>query len=327
MNKNILNHEKSGFSLNKRKAGLVSLWMFCLIMPVCGLIAGSFFDWSIDEALFNPKTQWAILFGYIGPLPVYINLMTSVWLLIDGFYGKSHKNTQTTRMVLWKNIWRILGMSAVILTIDLTQFELNHSHFAPMVWITFFLSLLGAMICHKAFRSFSPVEKIQAAFFIVLTSCIGMILVSMIKHIWQRPRFIALEQLNPSAGKADYSAFKNWWQISSTPLPPALEALKIKDPDLFYSFVSGHTCSASMSFAMLIVILHNSKAWKHRCQLTALCLFWTMATGLSRMILGKHFLSDISGGMIVGLVSMMILLHLLYSESFNSWLRRQKIFQ
>lgn len=63
-----------------------------------------------------------------------------------------------------------------------------------------------------------------------------MILVSMIKHIWQRPRFIALEQLNPSAGKADYSAFKNWWQISRTPLPPALEALKIKDPDLFYSF-------------------------------------------------------------------------------------------
>ena len=62
-----------------------------------------------------------------------------------------------------------------------------------------------------------------------------------------------------------------------------------------FGFVSGHT-SAATAFALALPLLFGMrKRW-----MWAVVVAWPLLMGLSRMALGRHFLADVLGGLVVG---------------------------
>ncbi len=78
---------------------------------------------------------------------------------------------------------------------------------------------------------------------------------------------------------------------------PSDEAITAKretrDPS--YGFVSGHT-SAALAIVLALALFFRARAvW-----IWGLVVAWPLLMGLSRMYLGRHFLADVIGGLVVG---------------------------
>ncbi len=81
------------------------------------------------------------------------------------------------------------------------------------------------------------------------------------------------------------------------PTPEAREALRATaDPD--YGFISGHPSAATAMCLALVLFfgLRRRAAW-------VALLAWPLLMGLSRMYLGRHFLADVTGGLVLGVAA------------------------
>ncbi len=60
-----------------------------------------------------------------------------------------------------------------------------------------------------------------------------------------------------------------------------------------YGFPSGHVASAATFFLAAVLFYRSRRAW-------LLASVWPLLMGLSRMYLGRHFLADVLGGLVIG---------------------------
>ena len=116
-------------------------------------------------------------------------------------------------------------------------------------------------------------ESIYLMSVLVLGS--GLMINAILKPTFTRPRPEYCQEFNPKAEQQFIHAF---------------EATEITDSS---SFPSGHTGSAFSLLAIFFVLL-NRKSPKRHIALLLLCLFG-FSVGATRIIQGRHFLSDILG--------------------------------
>lgn len=77
------------------------------------------------------------------------------------------------------------------------------------------------------------------------------------------------------------------------PLPEATRAAARETTGLSYAFPSGHITSAATLVLSLALLLRSRRlAW--------LAAIWLPLTGLSRLFLGRHFIADLFGGLLLG---------------------------
>ncbi len=82
-----------------------------------------------------------------------------------------------------------------------------------------------------------------------------------------------------------------------------------------FSFPSGHAVIATAFYGFLAyVLLQTVKRWRYRINILFFGLLIILLVGFSRLYLGVHFLSDVTGGFFVGL------LWLIVGISFSEWL-------
>ncbi len=74
----------------------------------------------------------------------------------------------------------------------------------------------------------------------------------------------------------------------------------LSPPTIVYSYPSGHTIGAFMLFVGFYVFYSMIYRGKHRWDLLSVCVVIPMVIGLSRMILGLHYLTDILGSILLG---------------------------
>ena len=84
-----------------------------------------------------------------------------------------------------------------------------------------------------------------------------------------------------------------------------------------FSFVSSHAAN-TMGVAIFVSLLFRNKI------ITFSMLFWSVLVAYSRIYLGMHYLGDILGGMLVGILSGS-LVYLLYSYAENTWKNKKQI--
>ncbi len=79
--------------------------------------------------------------------------------------------------------------------------------------------------------------------------------------------------------------------------------------DAFKSFPSGHTCAAGMSYALImlpdVVDFKHKKAGKIACWVTPIVI--TMLVAISRIVVGAHYMSDVTFGGTIAFVSFIIM--------------------
>lgn len=78
------------------------------------------------------------------------------------------------------------------------------------------------------------------------------------------------------------------------------EVLLWFDPLLTYSFPSGHATSSMALFGSLAVIAWRLLTGVKRMLAVSACALVILSVGLSRLVLGAHFLSDVIGGYLLG---------------------------
>lgn len=122
--------------------------------------------------------------------------------------------------------------------------------------------------------------------------------------IWRRPKnwipaLISLVLIPVFCFIASELLFKPFFTRFRPTTHPAfmdvVTLLREYTADGLYGFISGHTTNA-FGFAVLSLLLIKNKAY------TVFILFWAFLMAYSRIYLGAHFITDVTGGMIVGIL-------------------------
>lgn len=247
---------------------------YAILMLIFG-----FYDLNISLALFNNSSIFAEIFDRIGYFPMMI--LASLAFMILSF--KSHK-------YLFMSLALIFDIIIV----------LAYSYFADS--FSFIILLLAILLIYLEYNFAKKIylkyqeEAIYLAKAIILFMTLAFFTTEILKIIWGRPRFRAMD--NP------LEEFKAWYILS----PFGLK-------DEVRSFPSAHTTQAAMIIGLLF--FNDLKIIKKRQPLTIFIIIWTISVALSRVIAGAHFASDVLTGMMVSYSAYYLIKHYYFNKHLN----------
>ncbi|MGX8834823.1 phosphatase PAP2 family protein [Amedibacillus sp. YH-ame6] len=232
------------------------------LIAFIALFVGVFYDYQITDALHESVPFVGLVFERIVLIPIEGVVMFTMCLL----YRKYHK--------LWILILAYAGAWYVIQ--DSLHYWMNVK--TPlMVGIILVASLLLVVLCVYILRKVSDdwVNR-HINFFVFYTAVLlsAVILTSCIKHFWGRIRYRDIEEL---------SQFCVWYK------PCGLIGNR--------SFPSGHITAMTTILCVL--------QWKqHHFEKVSILRYvfvgaMILIMGVSRMIMGAHFLSDLAAGFLI----------------------------
>lgn len=250
-------------------------------------------DYDLSRAIINKHSLFGEFFNLFGELPATLGMTMGVFII----YAARKRE---------KLGWNILTH---VLSLPFFLLFLWFSLFAPVRYVFEFNpdgvpALAGTLVTIAAVLLFAlaiwwanfkaDVEKVRkfkkVGIFFIVVIVAEMVLVNVVKILWARPRMRSMES---------FDQFKYWYQISG---PNTGEEFK--------SFPSGHTANG---FAMILWSLFFPPGSK-RNKFVAFALVWGVCVALSRVILGAHFLTDVTMGGYITLLLFYVLKPLFVKE-------------
>ena len=231
------------------------------------LLLSAFLDLAIAESIYNPLSVFGEVFDVLGQAPCYLMVALCLSFTFAYSYKKSGKKFLTISILS-------VTLSVVI------WFVIINIYFGSIfkLWQVILISLpLNALLL--AFINFSEVSKeklFKFALFTLCLICLSILINQGLKFIWGRYRFNDLYK----AGAL--SNFTPWWQIRG------VNGNK--------SFPSGHTTAATTMFCLMYLLeLFNAKK-KVKISLCVMLALYVIGVAYSRMVIGAHYLSDVTVG-------------------------------
>lgn len=277
-----------------------------------GIILGSFYDLQINQAVYQSRNGFGVFMASIGELPCYAGL---------GFIGGLLLATELRDdKVLWRKILLItLGALLTVFGIYYAGGAIisrNAYNIESMWYVGYSISLLtvgGAYVGGFFFgrKSDNPHERRDLLCMIAAIAG-ALLIVTLVKHFNPRPRYRWLVGEVAGTFPSGLSYFHNWWDSAAT-----LKADVLKfDPTFseeFKSFPSGHTTSA---FAGLIILSYlprfKSSLMKQQNTLFMIAALWGLLVAFSRLLIGAHFLTDVSFAALITTTCFLIMDFIVY---------------
>jgi membrane-associated phospholipid phosphatase len=231
----------------------------------------AFTDWQISQALYNPGAGWAHFMEAYGQVPgSFLGFLSGSILLRTYKVEKSLKSIAGMLGLYLLTILAIFGCIADLFGAQVDQENVN----LPIVLVWVVIALILAQVILRRFPAES-VSRYKTAAKIGLTLMIagGIVTVWFFKIPWGRWTYRDILEAGNTA------LFTPWY------LPQGNNG--------HHSFFSGHT---ALSFTVLGYILFLRKDHKARNILLALLVLWGIAGGMSRIVSGAHFASDVLFG-------------------------------
>ena len=249
------------------------------IIPAVVLFGAGFalsarWDLQIDQAVYSPQNLLACLFEAFGWLPAFlpIILLGMLWAA-EGYHAT-------------KKRWR-LALGCLVVFVGLAVLYNTCYHYLEKrglaegvgdarkwLWLAF-----GVAVALAAFWWVFRQQKAMRykLVFFAMTGSVYMVanqvVINILKSIWQRTRFDTMV----AAGDG-FAAFTPWY------LPFGNGGS---------SFPSAHTANAGGIF-VLIILCDLFPAWnRHRVLVYCICWVYVALMGVTRIIIGRHFLSDV----------------------------------
>lgn len=274
----------------------IRLFLYPLLAVfVVTFIIGTFFDYQIASAVYKDKNTFGLVISILGTIPGY-----AMFAFIGGgaVALAIHRNYKTFIKV-------IFFVSAAVCLASSTFFA-GREFFGPNGydgiaprWAGYFIALpvmagvtyLGYRMCRN-----SEQEYLWLFLLIMLLALIIALVpgVSLFKVIFHRPRFRSVENIGLD--------FYHWYEpCKDYNLYP--ESLK----EEFKSFPSGHSAAAIAFPAMVLflpIIKKDYQKYVLPCFIAGLA--WALLVMFCRMLLGAHYLSDVSMGAMLTVLMMII---------------------
>ncbi|MDE6658763.1 MAG: phosphatase PAP2 family protein, partial [Eubacterium sp.] len=241
------------------------------VVSAVALCFAAFFDLKIDIWLNNPENPICVWFYNTGEIPCRLIMPFAGTVIL---YNADRK---------WQKIAGLLvnlGGSAYMGTYIAKHFfvQENQLAFGIVYGIGFgvMLLLLGRLV--------EIPEKLRKPLFVLAVAGIVVMVVQLsciegMKYLWGRVRFRDL------LANGSYDAFTPWYVLNG------INGNK--------SFPSGHTAGAGMSYLLMLLpfVFDKFKDKKQFCFWLP-CVF-TSIVAFTRLVMGAHYLSDVTVGGIV----------------------------
>lgn len=236
------------------------------------MIFASFFDLQISQSLYNPDSLFGQFFAYIGELPMYLLIPISLSIIAVFLYKKRTK----------KNV----AFACVFALFSLATFWLCVSKFLdfalplPIQILVAIVLFCASWFLFLRFEVDTLGRLYRWAILALIVCLLSLVITQIIKNLWGRIRFRDLT----SAGSFD--DFTPWY------LPVGITGNK--------SFPSGHSVAVTM-IVLILPLLESFGVQKRTEVIVGIIVTITIvAVTTSRIVVGAHFLSDVTMGVIVG---------------------------
>lgn len=247
-----------------------SVFILLAVWAVLAIIF-AFTDWKISQMLYNPLAGWAHFMEAYGQLPGSFLGFVCGSILLRTY--KVEKNVKSIVGVI--GLFLITFIPGFGFTVDAFGAQVDTSELSmPIILMTAIVLLIAAQIILRRF-SLEAVSQYKSAAKVGLAVMLigGIVTVWLFKIPWGRWTYRDILE----AGNA--ALFTPWY------LPQGNNG--------HHSFFSGHT---ALSFTVIGYILFLKKNHNARNILFGLLLLWGVIGGLSRIVAGAHFASDVLFG-------------------------------
>jgi membrane-associated phospholipid phosphatase len=250
----------------------------------CSVLAGyfAFTDLQISISIVNETSVWANFLERFGEIPGLLVIITAVYIFSANYSPASKLRRIIISSLLFIGITFLVIYLAVVIYNGLhsnNEFLLVYKFeiIIGAICINLFLIILLRKVeVSEAFKKFSRISLLLGLYGILF-------LVQTIKIFWGRVRFRDLDAL--------YSDFSLWF------IPNGVNWNQ--------SFPSGHSAMGWILLPLLILVANKSKIIKF--SLLALIISWGVAVGLSRVVIGAHYASDVLiGAFIIIMIFIML---------------------
>ncbi|MEF9920423.1 MAG: phosphatase PAP2 family protein [Erysipelotrichaceae bacterium] len=240
------------------------------------MIIGGFYDLVIDQYLYDPNNLFGLFFQ---------NHILNIILVILPFallvFYRIHKQIGYLILTIIACIYAAYRIKNYV--------PLNNDIVALIViTITLFIGLYF-IVKIMPIQFLKDYEKIFILFCLLLVT--STILINLIKPLWGRIRFRQMQ---------DITQFTPWF------LPQGITG--------YYSFPSGHTAMASTILVICAIPDYVEQQRGNKRIFNFFAFSFIVLMGFSRMIVGAHFLSDVTAGFLVTYT-----LYLLLRRYFRRW--------
>lgn len=241
---------------------------------------GTFFDQQIAEAAYGHGKIFAKFFEVFGEAPAALGLITA----FSYFVRTANKEKLAGKFQMVINF--LLGAafsywySLIVISYSKSKFGSgSHASIGGMDFvIAAFLAvaIFGVLLYTMSRYTKEELARLKMVMILLIVLFfVENIGVQVIKNIWGRPRFWSVER--------GLNEFVPWYIISG---PAASNEFK--------SFISGHTAN---SFVMIaLYVFPKVEHQELRNKLLLFGVTWGCLTGLSRVLLGQHYLTDVTFG-------------------------------
>lgn len=266
---------------------------------VVGFILGTFIDLNVSQAIFSRGNGFGLTMSAIGTIPGYMIFA----VLGGGFLALGLRQD-------YKTVYRVLFYIFTVALLVLAIFFTGREFFGPNgftgaapKWVGYFITAPIAAGC--GFLGYILTRNSKTPYlwliFAIAAVCIFFALVpgvTMLKAIFHRPRYRTLTLYEDIGFHAWYQRCSNYKEL--------MAAHNIISEE-FKSFPSGHAgASAVFVLGVSILPLLDKKYEKIQLPLFYGGLAWVLLVSFTRILVGAHFLSDVSMGGILTSIFMLV---------------------
>ncbi len=251
------------FEKFKESKTTILIFIIIIIWVVLALIFG-FTDLAISKVVVDENSLWGIFGRDYGEIPGYGLIAIALSALIGSYNDNLRKQKIPAYVII--TIGVILVVLGIIFNFQALAID------GASVFICVFIFLM--ITFNKDWKNYRKISAVV----IILAVLNPLIFVQITKILTGRIRFN-----NLAPGFTDYTT----WFLPPGPLTGG------------NSFPSGHTSISFMFLPLLILLKERRLKDPIRILITVLILGWAIFVGLSRVIIGDHYASDVlfSAGM------------------------------
>ena len=253
--------KQSLFKVYKKE--IIAFYIFAAV----SLIAASFADLKLDIFLNNPSNLIAGWFEQTGEMPSS--------LLITVAMGFIMKTAKPKWMKIVASLGCVVGGGFFGDWFGGRLFADNDFQTAYGIIFGVGFGLTVIFVMHFITVPEEYRKPLLVIAFIGLGVCgLSTGTVNLMKGLWGRTRFRSME--------APYAEFTPWYIINGF--------------NGNHSFPSGHTQGAGMSYLLMLLPLISKKCREHKTALFLTAFFYTSLVAFTRLVMGAHYLSDVTVG-------------------------------
>lgn len=276
---------------------------------VVGWLAGTFCDLQVDQAIYAPDNTLVIAWSALGLIPLVLPMCLFLGVLLqrcwEGAQGVMRFVGSAVSIIL-ALVSGVLGMRSLLEADGIGKLLPFKVPSAGWIVCGVLMCIVLMAVGFRAGRRNEEAELAKRVIVVVVALALSFIVVEIIKNFMCRPRYRTLVLGHEGV------EFAPWYKRTSG--TKELIAQFGLPSDAFKSFPSGHSLQVGVIFASFygLCLLYPSlrEKWNVALVLQIVIMFSVMAC---RMVLGAHFLSDVSVGALIGVVADIVVLRRLAS--------------